>query len=198
MERTPQILNLLLKHGRPEILKEFRADSCIVSTIIGIDVLSHFNVLANPLPVQVTIWNPAFCKRIQAGQPFPKDIQELDVWVKEDGAWNVGLGLGGDPEPGKWPGHLAVLAEGKYLIDLSLDQASRPHRNINLEPLGMLVTEEFVTGKEPKIIQINDCVLRFLASPGNLGYSKSSDWSIRRRRADVVSAIIRKVGEELK
>lgn len=198
MERTPNILNLLIQHGRPEILKEFRADSCIVSSIIGIDVLSYFNVLANPLPIQVTIWNPAFCKRINDGQPFPKDIDELNVWVKEDGAWNVGLGLGGDPEPGKWPGHLAILAEGKYLIDLSLDQASRPHHNINLQAFGMTVTEEFVAGMEPKIIQMNDCVLRFLASPGNTGYTRSSDWSIRRRRIDVVNAIIKKVGEELK
>lgn len=45
------------------------------------------------------------------------------------GAYSVGIGFG---EPS---GHLAVIVEGHKLLDLTPDQASRPHQGIHLPPL---------------------------------------------------------------
>jgi hypothetical protein len=192
-----KVLQLLVKHARPEILKEYRRDSCIASSGVGLDVLDHFGILGEPLAVKVMIWNPAFVKRIEAGHPFPKDRAELDVWVKEDGAWNVGLGLGGDPEPMKWPGHLVIIGERRYLLDLSLDQASRPQHNINLDVLGAEITDDFLSGKEPRIVEIGGSIIRFIAWPDNLGYTNSPDWMFRTRRNRIVQRVIRSIEEEL-
>lgn len=60
MCKIKKYLKALTKTGRQEILKEFRADSCIASTRCCQDVLAHFGILSEPLSVEVAIYNPAF------------------------------------------------------------------------------------------------------------------------------------------
>jgi hypothetical protein len=197
MADTYAVLQSLLGIARPVILRHYRADSCIASSRIAIDVLSHFGILAEPLTVNLTVYNPAFAARIEAGDREPETQDELNEWIRKYGAWNVGVGMGGDPRLLTWGGHLVVIAEKRCILDLSADQANRPQRNINLVPLGGDVPPEFFDG-EPLFFQINGCVLKYLVSPDNNGYTSSPDWLQASRREPLVQEIIKKMKEEKK
>jgi hypothetical protein len=79
--------------------------SCIFSTAVVCDVLTHFGMKSEPL-------------RVTTGA-FP------------DKGTGVILGSDGDGEkrpaakPGHWKGHLVSLVEDQYLIDTTLDQINR-------------------------------------------------------------------------
>jgi hypothetical protein len=134
---TERIVTALLQTARPEIRKEFREDSCIASTAVGIDAMTHFGVLSEPFPVRTSMFNARFVARIKLGQPWPQGL-EVHQWAEEDGSYSVGIGFG-TGQQGKWPGHLVILAEKQFLIDLSVDQASRPLYNMAFEPLSVKI-----------------------------------------------------------
>jgi hypothetical protein len=55
----------------------------------------------------------------------------MERWQRESGAYTIGIGTG-EPQAGKWPGHLITVVERKFLVDLTLDQGSRPQLKIML------------------------------------------------------------------
>lgn len=195
MTKTERVIKLLLEKARPEILKEFREDSCIASTAAGVDVLTYFNILAKALPVRTTVFNGAFAARIDAGQPWPK-ADEIKRWTVEDGSYSVGIGYG-TQQPGKWAGHLAILAENIYLIDLSIDQASRPRYNIELKPLCVEVDDNFISGRSPCVFNCGDCIIKIEHQAGNDGYQFSPDWSFASRRKKIVQNVQKLIEESL-
>lgn len=197
-ERTLKILELLLKAARPEILKEYAPDSCIASTACGIDVLTYFGILAEPLPVRTMLFNGPFVRRIEAGSPFPTNPEQLKRWGKEDGSYSVGIGFGGEKhKPNKWAGHLGILAEKQYFLDLSVDQGSRPKHNMLFEPFCVQVETDFVLGKRACSFMYNDCLIRMEAFPKNLGFLSSPDWCFADRRKAVKMRIIKKIEEAI-
>lgn len=183
-----EVIHRLLKYARPEILKEFRADSCIVSTAIGLDVLTAFGVLAEPFAVRLFAFNEAFANRIEDGSPWPQG-DEVIRWTEEDGSYSVGIGVG-TQQPNKWAGHLCILAEKKYLIDLSIDQATRPAYNMHFGPLCVEVDDKFIYSVSPKVFKYSNCVIRIEAIP-SLGYATSPDWAFVGRRKKIVETTIR-------
>lgn len=185
---TKEVIRRLLKYARPEILKEFRADSCIVSTAIGLDVLTAFGVLAEPFAVRTTIFNEAFVNRIEGGSPWPKG-DEVRHWTDEDGSYSVGIGVG-TQQPNKWAGHLCILAEKRYLIDLSIDQATRPLYNMEFKPMCVEVEDTFIHAVAPKVFKYGPCVMRIEAI-SSLGYVTSPDWTFVGRRKKIVEHTIR-------
>jgi hypothetical protein len=190
---SKEILHRLLQYGRPEILKEFRADSCIASTAIGLDVLTYFGVLAEPLPVKLSIFNAPYVKRIDEGSAFP-NRETLIQWGKEDGSYIVGIGYG-TQEPNKWAGHLVLLVENKWLADLSIDQANRPNYNMVFAPFAAEVDADFLAGKNPRIIKdANGCVIR-IETIKSRGFLSSPDWTFVNRRKHLVNKIIQKIKE---
>lgn len=59
---------------RQACLKAFGFDSCIAATRVGIDALTHFNVPAVPLTVEVEVFN------------------EVEVrLLREKGVWRIGI-----------------------------------------------------------------------------------------------------------
>lgn len=190
---TEAILQRLLKHARSEILKEFRADSCIASTAIGIDILTHFGVLAEPLPVRTLIFNEPFAARVAKLQSWPTG-QQVREWSDEDGSHSVGIGVG-TQQPNKWAGHLVVLVEKRLLVDLSIDQASRPQYNMLLQPFCVEVDEEFLSGS-PKVFKFNQVVIRIDHLIGNEGYTKSPDWLFAGRRNNIIANTLKLMSED--
>lgn len=188
------VIDGLLQYARPEILKEFRADSCIASSAIGIDVLSHFGFISEPFPVQTIIFNQKMADKVEKfGMPqngLP------DAWVAE-GAWSVGVGFGAEiAKPGKWQaGHLNILAENRYLIDLSIDQATRPQYQIDMTPFCIEVSDDFIQRNQARVFKYNDCFLRIVPF-SNHDYSSSPDWCSKLRRANVVRRTIEKIEKE--
>lgn len=186
------IIEKLMVVGRPEILKDFRPDSCIVSTAISIDVLTHFGILAEPLPIKMSMFNAPYVKRIDSGSEFP-NREMLIRWGKEDGSYSVGIGYG-ENQPNKWAGHLVVLVENSWLIDLSIDQANRPAYNMVFSPIAVEVDQDFLSGKIPRIIKENDCVIR-METIKDRGFLSSPDWAFKDRRSYLVNKIIQKIKE---
>jgi hypothetical protein len=108
----------------------YRPDSCIAAARVLTDVFERLHVKARPLSVVADIFNAALLARAEAeGGRLPADTAEYRRWVEESGCWWLTLGSGGDPEPGKGPGHVAVVAWESVLIDLTLPQATRPLRS---------------------------------------------------------------------
>jgi hypothetical protein len=194
MKTTEAVLQGLLKYARPEILKEFRADSCIASTAVGLDILMHYGILAEPFPVRTLIFNEPFASRLENGQGWPTG-QQVRVWTEEDGSYSVGIGVG-TQQPNKWAGHLVILVEKRLLLDLSIDQATRPQYNMLLEPLCVEVDEQFFSGS-PKVFRAGQCVVRVDALLGNEGYTSSPDWLFAGRRRKIVANTLRLIQGEL-
>jgi hypothetical protein len=197
MERTNFILRLLLEYARPIILEEFKTDSCIASTRIGLDVLDHYGILAEPLTVKTTIFNPVMLQRHESGERLPTNDAEMQEWVGKYRAWAIGLGFGGDQGPHKWPGHLVLHAEKTTMLDLSIDQANRPQWDISLHPFGTNTFPEFLAGDEPLYVVINGCLLKYHADLNNRGYTISPNWTLRLQRHRTVREIINKIDSEL-
>lgn len=184
--RAEVVLRGLLEHARLLILTRFRPDSCIACTRIALDVLAHFGVPAEPLPCRVVVFNPAMKARCEREGRIP-DVTELDLWIEQDGAWSVGLGFA-NGQPG-YDGHLVALAHGRWLLDLSLDQASRPARGIELRPLVAEVTPAFLSGQERLFVDPNGCALWY-ERIDNAKHLVAPDWTDQARRVELVAALI--------
>jgi hypothetical protein len=192
MSMKNALFNLLCGFGRQEILRSYNSDSCIISTAVALDVLQHFGFHACPLSVRTTIYNAAAVdcmkKRLL---PRPDQIKE---WADKYGSWTVGIGFGERQSPAKWPGHLVALHEDT-LIDLSLDQATRPKYEMNLTPMFGKTSLAFVEGDEKEVwIKEDGCVITYQRTY-NESFSKSPDWSDRKRRRAIVLSIIQRAEE---
>lgn len=134
-------MQALIDVGRPIILSAFNPDSCIASTKIGLEVLSYFGIAAKEYPVSIMALNEEAMNflREHDGDLFALKDETMKYTVaQEGGPWTVGLGAPDLPElrPNGtvgWPGHLVIgIRRWNRLLDLSLDQVSRPHKNMPL------------------------------------------------------------------
>lgn len=145
------VIQALHDQARPTLLQYMRPDSCIPSTRIGIDVLEYFGIHAKPLPLFVLVVNDAGIAMLDRGKTLNDVVDEAFKHTKEEagGPWTIGLGApyesrGGQlAEAGKWAGHLVIaIPQHRTLVDLSIDQISRPHKNITFtEPLVVVLDE---------------------------------------------------------
>jgi hypothetical protein len=133
----------------------YRPDCCIAATAILIDLLDHFRLTARPLSVIATVFNPAMSERIdREGLPTLEEAER--DWFPH-GCYCLAVGVG-DPQPGKWPGHLVANLAEKVLIDLTLDQADRPQYGILLPmPIVAPFPPEFLTEDGQMVGMVNGC-----------------------------------------
>ncbi|MGV8847092.1 MAG: hypothetical protein ACOH1Y_16780 [Propionicimonas sp.] len=140
-DRTRTVLDALVGCARPVILAEYKSSSCIASTRVGVDVLAYFGVPAKPVPVSLLLMN-AEAVRVYEQTENMQAVHTAAMLVPADvagGAWTIGVGVSGEHRvygEGDWPGHLAIgLKPYNVLVDLSLDQAARPLKNIAAKPV---------------------------------------------------------------
>lgn len=191
IEQRLQVIEALAAEARPLILRYWRPDSCIASSRIGQLVLAHFGIRSQPLAVRVLIFNGPLWRRLARGdRPERGQVEQL---YQEDGSWSVGLGFpSGRPEG--WPGHLILISSApKLLIDLSLDQASRPKRGIELRPLLRATTAPFLRGEEELPVQMGTTALAYQAMPGERSYLSSPDWQDTGRHQRILPELIRRI-----
>lgn len=210
---SAQVLaHALANVARPLILTRFRKDSCIASTRIGIDALAYFGVKAVPVSLQMLLFNREAVELLNSG----KTLEEIAAFVRErglneeGGPWTMGVGadLG---RPGGWAGHLVVgVPAANLLVDLSIDQVSRPHKGLVLdEPAVLQVPETWWTG-ETDMVQFtnpNDGSMIFLDQresmlPDRDGYRKTSNWKGRAGGSEapvraVTGQVIRAMKDEV-
>jgi hypothetical protein len=151
-------VNALARVARPVILTEFRRDSCIASTRIGIDALAYFGVSAIPVPLRVWVFNQRVLELVEQGASMDQ-IGELVRGVQSDalgGPWSMMIGAKVDGSDG-WAGHLMIgLPCFHTLVDLSIDQASRPRKDLVFdEPLVFsLPKDEWWAAREKKHVHV--------------------------------------------
>jgi hypothetical protein len=176
----------------------YRPDSCIAAARVLVDVFDRLHDKVRPLSVSVDVLNAAMVARAEAeGGRLPVDTEEYQRWIEESGCWWLTLGGGGDPKPGKWSGHVGVVAWEKVLIDLTLLQASRPQRGIVLAPAAIQVGPEFLDGSDRRVVRMNGAELHYQARPEDRSFMQSPDWCDRKRHKEVVGGILRRTREEL-
>lgn len=186
------VLRTIRDHARQEVLKHFRIDSCIASTLSVIRVLDHFGYRAEPLAVRTMIFNSRFVNAINAGER-PENFKD---WKVKWNAWSIGLGV---PKQGEaCVGHLvAVLPKQRLLVDASLDQANRPNHDIILPSVFVSkVRREFLnTATEYAVYTVNNCVIRYERDIENVTYLMSNDWNLPGRTDEIVSSLVKLVEE---
>jgi hypothetical protein len=180
-------------------LPRYRPDSCILAARVLVDVFDRLHAKVRPLSVVVDVFNPAMLTRAEAeGGRLPADTQEYQRWVEESGCWWLTMGGGGDSKPGRWSGHVAVVAWESVLIDLTLAQASRPQRAIVLAPAAIQVGGSFLDGTDRRVVTMNGSELHYLARPEDRSFMRSPDWCDRQRHREVVAEILRRARDELR
>lgn len=177
-KETEAVLTAFRATAKPWFRRFYSPDCCILSTRVAIEALGHFGVKAFPMTVEAFVFNRKFEQLVSKHGRFPANRAELLDWTDRQGGWSLGVGLGGDPEPKKWPGHLVAIVDRAVLIDCSLDQASRPHKGIAIPPIvDAPVTEDFIAGREPIVGRIGPLVSKYQARPMDVSYRRTPDWT---------------------
>lgn len=204
---TPEqaaVLDALTEVARPLILEHFTPDSCIASTRIGIDTLTYFGIRSEPLPITAVLFNADAMDLLQQGVSM-EDLKERMNALSADaegGPWSLGLGVG-TQQPGAWAGHLVIaIPQHHAVVDLSADQASRPHKNMPMQPYHVSIEDpEWWEGSQP--------VATFTTSHGTAlildrraadphGYTRTPNWAMtgstnRAFYKDLTGRVIRAV-----
>jgi hypothetical protein len=145
---------------------------------VGLDI--------QPLSVEVSVFNPVFAAFIEKNGLNPSDAVMRNLG--EAGGRFVVLGAKGEHEPkaeDAWPGHLVAVisARGRpsVVVDLTIDQASRPTKDINIvDPLVFGVPDDFLTGKS---VATGFCASKagklcfvYRAYPDDKSFEPTADW----------------------
>ena len=198
-----RVVESLVRVARPIILEMFNKDSCIASTRIAIDALRYFGITAVPMSLSTTIYNSCAVEAFKQGKAIASivNFQSALCANKTSEAWFVMIGTGlseQDPNNPTWAGHLvAVIPDETVLIDLAIDQASRPAKNIDLEPFWLRIPQEdWWKGTDPVVefsdISGSELVLdRRCSDPS--GYLTSPNWDVPPEYADDFAFITNKV-----
>jgi hypothetical protein len=191
------VVRRLLDVGRAVVLGAGACrNSCILCTALTIDAARHFGVAATPLKVRLRTDNAVATRIVAeceaAGRP---------AIVADPEAWSVGLGFGSPGEgatggdydrAGLWPGHLVAIVAGRWLVDLSADQANSPEHGIELAPLAAVVTPRFLAGDEDVVGEQRGCRVQYRAFPGEPDWTHSPQWDPRSRRG-LTEEVIRRM-----
>lgn len=170
-------------------------DTCVRYNLIG-SVITCRTLLAalnkfgkeniTPLSVKVLIFNPYVTKEFKPGRnPSQKRLNAL---LDHKKGHSIAVGME-EAEGDDWKGHLVLIAntpEGTWLIDPTLNTASRPEHNMWLLPIGVKVDDDF--GKfdgSRAILKLNDCAVMYSAFPSDLSYEAVLDWSWELMKVDI-------------
>lgn len=147
---------------RQQILSKYREDSCIATTRATVSTLKLLRVDVFPLSVRVAIANrPLYEKAAELGR-FP------EVGSPEYPGDGYGLGI---------EQHVVAIAERKWILDYSIDQANREEYGIRLIPLVIPTTETWLRGRAGHLVfRHEDSFLYYTALPGDKWYEASPNW----------------------
>lgn len=204
-------LDALVEHF-PTMLDSagFNPDSCVLATRVACLAFTEVGIPASPLACRLDILNAPYVRAIAdgwKGQPWdggePLD-EEHERHVIESGAWSVILGdprNEGVPRPNGSRGfnaHLCTLVERKWLLDLTLHQASRPAKGIVLDTHYVDVDSAFVRGAVPIVVGNEDgCLARYQVVQRN-DFLNAPDWLRVRRDERLVRASVDRIREALR
>ncbi len=197
--RAAGAVELLLAEARPLILDVAVARSCVGSTRVAVDYLRECGVRARPLSARLRVYSPAYTALLCAATLDEGCAAELHRLTRNTetlasaGLWSIGIGYSREaddviPERG-WDGHLVCVVEDRAILDLSLDQASRPAHLIELGPTIVPSTCSWLRGEVAGEVVENGCLLAYTAQPNDRSYLAGRDWCEPQRWAGVLSEL---------
>lgn len=179
--KATEVLDVLTTRV-PQLLEEkYRADRCIISTRVAVEVLRRLDVPCHAQAFAVEILNEPAVRATLEG--WLADTTR--VFVEKAKIISV-EGSGFIDEKGGWDGHLAVVIDVPVpiLVDLSAGQFTRPTRGIHVEPFWVTAPEWPLFLEDPR-----GCVAQYRPVPTRT-YRNSGDWRTRERWAPVVETIL--------
>jgi hypothetical protein len=204
-------VEVLTQDTRPRMLEVALPSSCILATKIAVEACRGIGLRARPLPVRAHVFNPTWVERVKAGHVLTPDKETVKEWLRA-GAHRVTVGFHGEEEralvtphangsPG-WNGHLVAIIEESVLLDLALDQTTRPAHDMHVEPVAARPPRElfrtFVRGEAPLEGTVGRCTVAYEARPEEKGYLASPDWADRRRWEGFASASAADIGDRVR
>lgn len=170
-------------------------NNCVMASRIGMEVMKHYDVRnARSAAVAITCGNPRYTELVEEHGRVPLSHGELMEW-REQGAYVHGVtGHRKEaPQPGHWNGHLITLGE-EVLLDLSLDQMTRPQHDIDVETFCGPVGQEFLRGEErAAFLSGTGCLITYNLEPWNDEWMTSLDWNQLASYRPVIDAIIEEI-----
>lgn len=179
----------------PQLLRRWRVnpDSCVLATRATCLALAAVGVRASAFPTRLDVFSPSWIEQMRAGwdprQPADPDRQRE---LAERGVWTVAIGDPqgeGRPRPDGRPGynaHLLCLVDGRWLVDMTLHQAARPQKGIDVQPHLFAADRELLRGERPQQMLMRGSLVQYrrLAAPQ---FTRSVDWTqLRPGAAEVV------------
>lgn len=169
----------LLERVRIEMRSDYGADSCIAAARLTVDVLERFGVQADGLRVKTAVYNRPFWEAVERGMAPPAVLAAVPE------AWSVGLGAEENDKSlhvVAWAPTLPGSSQA-LLVDLAIDQATRPQHAMILTPQVLLIRRGIAEGFEsgmPMAFKRNDCVFAYEKHRGgDAPWRNSPNWGDR-------------------
>lgn len=181
--------------------KRFKPDCCIAATRLAVEVLgSRLKMDVVPLTCEAWVFNAPARAWVES-RDWPRNPDEVAEWHGK-GCWTVTVGERSATGPG-WSGHLVAIVAGRVLIDLSLGQASRPHKLILAHPLVATADADFAVpppdGGPERELHYNlpaGGKVAYVARHGDHSYRPCKDWGKIGRDRELVSTLAGAVRRE--
>lgn len=163
MKATPKFYREIGLEIRRQIVQGYSVDSCIATTRATVAALRVLGIDVFPLSASVAVVNaPVY------------------AWAEEHGRFPA-IGTEEYPEDGyalAVTQHVVAIAERKYILDFSIDQATREEKGIILEPLVIPCGEPWLRGRGGHIVfRHQGTVLYYTAKPGDGWFRDSPNWN---------------------
>lgn len=208
--RTGRVANWLALHARAAMAASWSDDSCIAATRLACLLARSVEMPARPVPLRAVVMNPAATRHRERTGELPAS---MDRPLDPEAPWCVGVGYtpdGGPPAEGRYGGHLVALlgaGDATVLVDLSLDQASRPARWITVGPLAVPVGRDAIPAGGALAVRLDHpggdprraCSVAYLDDPRHADgdWEDSPDWRETGRFARLLLALAPRLAREL-
>jgi hypothetical protein len=192
--RLDSLLARLHPVVREEMLKVAVPNCCIATVAVLCRVFRHFGFKARAIPCSVVIRNPKFQKCRDAGMVIPSDTEPLREWMDATGSWCIGIVPESALESAArgyegFGGHVVCHVQD-VLVDASLCQANRPHKQIDLPPLiAFDAFPEFLRGTVATVGIVAGCEVEYRPLKDQ-SWRQAPDWTDERRYREAVNSII--------
>jgi hypothetical protein len=148
---------------------------CILATGVGISVLEHFGLHAEPVSVYAYAINAAYWSWLERNKAGPPPADARFVGVDKS---STGKG---------WPGHLVIGVDAEALVDLDLQAFNRPQKQI-LVPAAEWW--EAYPGEPVWEFEMGGTLMVYIPT-GDLSYRRAPDW--KRRQGGTARALVGQV-----
>lgn len=159
--------------------------ACIVSSRALVELLLSYGVDASAICVRVVVRNAVQQYHLAKwAEHNPKRTPPLMVqrhWRDDLGAHEIGIGFGSDePMPG-YDGHVVVyVPQLRLVLDASIRQVDRPHKNIG--PMPSLLVVPWDLEHDDVVSNANvdgrDTYLRYEIDRGRDDFKDAPDWTV--------------------